>query len=82
MMVLQESLRAHDQKPDCFKEAARALRQGCRSVEQDNEEKTKCKSSLFLWCSETWDRFWKKETNTNSIPSFLFIFPFLYVESL
>ena len=52
-----EYLLAHEQKPDCFKEAARALRQGCRNLDQDEDEKTKCKplivAIVFLVANDT-----------------------------
>ncbi|KAG0032956.1 hypothetical protein BGZ81_009733 [Podila clonocystis] len=36
-----DALAAYDKKPDCFKEAAQALRQGCKSIDLDEDEKTK-----------------------------------------
>ncbi|KAF9088944.1 hypothetical protein BGX23_007014 [Mortierella sp. AD031] len=36
-----DALKAYDSKPDCFKEAARALRQGCKSIDIDEDEKTR-----------------------------------------
>ncbi|KAK3822145.1 MAG: hypothetical protein J3R72DRAFT_358675, partial [Linnemannia gamsii] len=35
------ALKAYDSKPDCFKDAARALRQGCKSIDIDEDEKTR-----------------------------------------
>ncbi|KAF9136671.1 hypothetical protein BG015_003056 [Linnemannia schmuckeri] len=42
-----DALKAYDSKPDCFKDAARALRQGCKSIDIDEDEKTRCKNSLL-----------------------------------
>ncbi|KAG0356013.1 hypothetical protein BG005_005060 [Podila minutissima] len=39
-----DALAAYDKKPDCFKKAAQALRQGCKSIDLDEDEKTKCMS--------------------------------------
>ncbi|KAF9300602.1 hypothetical protein BGZ74_007706 [Mortierella antarctica] len=36
-----DALAAYDKKPDCFKKAAQALRQGCKSIDLDEDEKTK-----------------------------------------
>ncbi|KAG0082845.1 hypothetical protein BGZ92_011309 [Podila epicladia] len=36
-----DALAAYDKKPDCFKKAAQALRQGCRGIDLDEDEKTK-----------------------------------------
>ncbi|KAF9275224.1 hypothetical protein BGZ88_002463 [Linnemannia elongata] len=35
------ALKAYDSKPDCFKDAARALQQGCKSIDIDEDEKTR-----------------------------------------
>ncbi|KAF9120992.1 hypothetical protein BGW39_010927 [Mortierella sp. 14UC] len=35
-----DALNAYESKPDCFKDAARALRQGCKSIDIDEDEKT------------------------------------------
>ncbi|KAF9993520.1 hypothetical protein BGZ79_001786 [Entomortierella chlamydospora] len=36
-----DTLKAYDHKSDCFKEAARTLRQNCKSIDIDLDEKTK-----------------------------------------
>ncbi|KAF9547227.1 hypothetical protein EC957_008737 [Mortierella hygrophila] len=36
-----DALKAYDSKPDCFKDAARALRQGCKGIDVDEDEKTR-----------------------------------------
>ncbi|KAK3809008.1 MAG: hypothetical protein JOS17DRAFT_822296 [Linnemannia elongata] len=36
-----DALKAYDSKPDCFKDAARALQQGCKSIDIDEDEKTR-----------------------------------------
>ncbi|KAG0315868.1 hypothetical protein BGZ99_007196 [Dissophora globulifera] len=36
-----DALKAYDHKPNCFKKAARALRQDCKNIEMDENEKTK-----------------------------------------
>ncbi|KAF8927801.1 hypothetical protein BGZ47_001950 [Haplosporangium gracile] len=36
-----DALKAYDSKPDCFKDAARTLRQGCKSIDIDENEKTR-----------------------------------------
>ncbi|KAF9348398.1 hypothetical protein BGX26_000204 [Mortierella sp. AD094] len=43
-----DTLRAYDHKSNCFKEAARTLRQNCRSIDIDLDDKTKCLSASFL----------------------------------
>ncbi|KAG0078052.1 hypothetical protein BGZ90_006026 [Linnemannia elongata] len=37
----KNALKAYDSKPDCFKDAARALQQGCKSIDIDEDEKTR-----------------------------------------
>ncbi|OAQ32987.1 hypothetical protein K457DRAFT_122712 [Linnemannia elongata AG-77] len=37
----RNALKAYDSKPDCFKDAARALQQGCKSIDIDEDEKTR-----------------------------------------
>ncbi|KAG0302927.1 hypothetical protein BGZ98_007124 [Dissophora globulifera] len=39
--VSLDALKAYDHKPNCFKMAARALRQDCKNIEMDENEKTK-----------------------------------------
>ncbi|KAG0250284.1 hypothetical protein BG011_008511 [Mortierella polycephala] len=38
---LKYVLNAYEQKPECFKKAARALRQGCKNIDMDEDEKTR-----------------------------------------
>ncbi|KAF9279708.1 hypothetical protein BGZ68_007736 [Mortierella alpina] len=38
---LKDALSAYDHKSQCFKEAARALKQGCKSIDMDEDEKTR-----------------------------------------
>ncbi|KAF9382759.1 hypothetical protein CPC16_009212 [Podila verticillata] len=40
-----DALAAYDKKQDCFKKAAQALRQGCKSIDLDEHEKTTCMST-------------------------------------
>ncbi|KAF9179111.1 hypothetical protein BGZ51_007241 [Haplosporangium sp. Z 767] len=36
-----DALNAYEQKPECFKKAARALRQDCKNIDMDEDEKTR-----------------------------------------
>ncbi|CAO3574444.1 unnamed protein product [Mortierella alpina] len=41
MQHAADALSAYDNKSQCFKEAARALKQGCKSIDMDEDEKTR-----------------------------------------
>ncbi|KAF9966417.1 hypothetical protein BGZ70_002391 [Mortierella alpina] len=41
MQHAADALSAYDHKSQCFKEAARALKQGCKSIDMDEDEKTR-----------------------------------------
>ncbi|KAI1316909.1 hypothetical protein EDD11_009309 [Mortierella claussenii] len=41
MQHATDALKAYEDKPDCFKKAARALRKDCKNIDMDEAEKTK-----------------------------------------
>ncbi|KAF9933341.1 hypothetical protein FBU30_005745 [Linnemannia zychae] len=49
-MQQANTLNAYDSKSDCFKNAARALRQDCKNIDIDENEKTQCRVPQ-LWTS-------------------------------
>ncbi|KAF9563894.1 hypothetical protein EC968_004663 [Mortierella alpina] len=52
-LVQIDALSAYDHKSQCFKEAARALRQGCKSIDMDEDEKTRSNMPVPVECQDT-----------------------------